>query len=143
MYGEKLLEWPYQIYYGQEKDIETDILILGGGIAGCWAAIAATRKGAKVVIFEKAATIRSGAGGAGCDHWGSAIYGNPACTIDPEERVEANLSGGIGAYGNGIMEYIQAMESYETLLELEKMGGKIRDTDDEFKGAPFRDEKTK
>lgn len=143
MYGEKLLEWPYQIYYGQEKDIETDVLILGGGIAGCWAAIAATRKGVKVVIFEKAATIRSGAGGAGCDHWGGAIYGNPACTIDPEERVEANLSGGIGAYGNGIMEYIQAMESYETLLELEKMGGKIRDTDDEFKGAPFRDEKTK
>ena len=30
-----------------------------------------------------------------------------------------------------------------TLLEIEEMGAKIRDTDDEFKKAPFRDEETK
>jgi len=39
--------------------------------------------------------------------------------------------------------YIAAREGYDTLLEIEELGAKIRDTDDEFKGAPFRDEKTK
>lgn len=34
-------------------------------------------------------------------------------------------------------------ESYEALLDMERMGMKIRDVDDEFVGAEFRDEKTK
>jgi len=144
MYGEKVLKWPYQNQYGQQAEIDTDVLIVGGGIAGCWAAISAAKKGVKVAILEKAATIRSGAGGAGCDHWGSVIHGNPGSVLDPEEYVNAQLhSGGLNEWGNGIMSYIQAMESYETLLELEQMGGKIRDTEDEFAGAEFRDENTK
>lgn len=36
-----------------------------------------------------------------------------------------------------------ARDSYDVLLELEKMGMKVRDTEDEFRGADFRDEKTK
>lgn len=144
MYGAIALEWPYQNCYGTQKKVDTDVLIIGGGIAGCWAAIAAARKGVKVALLEKAATIRSGAGGAGCDHWGSLIHGNPGSKLDPEEFVNSQLhSGGINEWGNGIMSYIQAMESYETLLEQEQMGGKIRDTEDEFKGTEFRDENTK
>ncbi|MCX6012480.1 MAG: FAD-dependent oxidoreductase [Chloroflexi bacterium] len=141
MFEGKIIEWPYRVDYAREKDIETDVLILGGGIAGCWAAIAAAGKGARVVIFEKGATITSGAGGGGADHWGGAVTGNPRSSITAEEYAEAELRG--GRYGNGIMAYIQGRESYETLLELEKMGGKVRDTDDVFKGSEFRDEKTK
>ena len=63
------LEWPYRVQYGEERKIHTDVLVLGGGIAGCWAAISAARDGAKVAIVEKGATIRSGSGGSGCDHW--------------------------------------------------------------------------
>src|SRR5271157_3498900 len=50
-------QWPYPLRYGQEQVIETDVLILGGGIAGCWAAISAARKGLRVAIIEKSATI--------------------------------------------------------------------------------------
>ena len=64
-----VLEWPYLIRYHVGNEVSADILILGGGIAGCWAAISAARKGAKAVIVEKGATIRSGSGGTGCDHW--------------------------------------------------------------------------
>ena len=46
-------------------------------------------------------------------------------------------------YGNGITSYILFKESYDALLDVEKMGVKVRDVDDEFKGAEFRDEKTK
>ncbi len=28
-------EWPYPIRYEEEQQIETDVLVLGGGIAGC------------------------------------------------------------------------------------------------------------
>lgn len=133
-------QWPYPIRYGKETEIDTDVLVLGGGIAGCWAAISAARKGARVAIVEKAATIRSGSGGAGCDHW---VYTpNPLSDVTAEEVVDAELQDS-GGYMNAISRYIAARESYDTLLELEKMGGKIRDLNDEFKGAGFRDEETK
>ena len=36
-----------------------------------------------------------------------------------------------------------AMECYDALMELEKIGLPIRDYNDEFKGAAFRDDKSK
>ena len=133
-------EWPYPIRYGEESAVETDVLVLGGGIAGCWAAISAARRGVSVAMVEKGATITSGGGGAGCDHWINTPH--PDSPITAEEVVEWELEYS-GGYTNGISRYIAARESYETLLELEQMGAKIRDTEDEFMQAPFRDEKTK
>ncbi|AGA68992.1 succinate dehydrogenase/fumarate reductase flavoprotein subunit [Desulfitobacterium dichloroeliminans LMG P-21439] len=49
--------------------IKSDVLIIGGGIAGLQAAIAAAEKGAKVIITEKADTRRSGSGSTGNDHF--------------------------------------------------------------------------
>ncbi|MBW2031032.1 MAG: FAD-dependent oxidoreductase [Deltaproteobacteria bacterium] len=136
------VKWPYPIRYGEEEEISGDVLVLGGGIAGCWAAIAAARKGAKVILVERSATISSGAGGPGCDHWSLAITGNPACPLTAEEVSKAIVDSA-GGYHNGIVTYITARESYETLLELEGMGAKIRDTENAFKGSPFRDENTR
>ncbi|MFM9414098.1 FAD-dependent oxidoreductase [Peptococcus simiae] len=48
---------------------ECDVLVAGGGIAGLMAAIAAAQKGAKVIVAEKANTLRSGSGATGCDHF--------------------------------------------------------------------------
>lgn len=133
--------WPYPVLYGKEREFETDVLVLGGGIAGCWAAISARKKGARVIMVEKAATIRSGSGGSGCDHWHYAIE-SPFCPLTPEEFAQALVDNHKG-YNNGIARYIQCKDSYDTLLELEQMGAKIRDSEDEFRGAEFRDEKTK
>ena len=53
-------DWPYPIKWGEEQRVDTDVLVLGGGIAGCWAAIAVARnKGTAVTLVEKARTIRS------------------------------------------------------------------------------------
>lgn len=46
-----------------------DVLVVGGGIAGLMAAIAAADAGAQVVVAEKANTMRSGAGTTGNDHF--------------------------------------------------------------------------
>lgn len=137
-------EWPYPVNYGKENLIETEVLVIGGGIAGCHAAINATKKGAKVAVIDKAPIIRSGSGGAGVDHWGGVLT-HPSSKITPEQASERGGGGPFasGDYYMGHVQYICSKESYDALLDVEKMGVKIRDEDDEFKGAPFRDEKTK
>ena len=49
--------------------INTDVLIVGGGIGGMCAAIAAVRGGVDVLVAEKADTRRSGSGATGNDHF--------------------------------------------------------------------------
>jgi succinate dehydrogenase/fumarate reductase flavoprotein subunit len=131
--------WPYPLKYDQEQEVDTDVLIIGGGIAGCWAAIAAARTGVKVAIMEKGATIRSGAGGPGCDHWCDCAS-NPGSKVDPDEWALKTCESG---YSNGIGREIQMRENYDTLLELEQMGGKIRPAGGEFTDEQGYDPKTK
>nr|WP_321354776.1 FAD-dependent oxidoreductase [uncultured Draconibacterium sp.] len=133
--------WPYPLEYDKEETISCEVLVLGGGIAGCMAAIAAARKGKKVVLVEKGATKMSGAGGSGCDHWESAAT-NPCSKVTPEELTQSMLDDNDG-YNNGISHYIECREGWDRMLDIEKMGGKIRDTEDEFTGAEFRDDDSK
>lgn len=139
------LPWPYKVNYGKETEVTVDVLIVGGGIAGCHAAINAARKGVKVAIVDKGAVVRSGCGGAGVDHWHMACT-NPCSKISPEEMMKIFAAMGdydYSEFGNGLTSYILCKESYDTLLDIEQMGLKVRDVDDKFVGAPFRDDKTK
>lgn len=135
------IKWPYANEFGQEEQIEADVLVLGGGIAGCFAALAAARRGEKVVVVEKGATVRSGSAGTGFDHWESACT-NPCSEVTSKEIAEAYVDEQ-DHLSNGIAHYICCEEGWDRLLDLEEIGGKIRDTEDEFKGADFRDEETK
>src|SRR5512139_3730351 len=130
-------EWPYAILYDQEQEIETDVLVIGGGMAGCWAAISATRKGLRVALVEKSSTVRCGAVGPGVDHWCDSPN-HPLSKVNPDEWA-IQLTDANGGYNCGIGRQIQCRENYDTLLELEQMGGKIRDTEDTWKGAEGRD----
>ncbi len=53
----------------KEEIIQTDVLCVGGGIAGLMAAIRASEVGAKVIVADKANTVRSGSAGLGNDHF--------------------------------------------------------------------------
>jgi succinate dehydrogenase/fumarate reductase flavoprotein subunit len=132
-------DWPYPVRFDKEQEVDTDVLVIGGGIAGCWAAISAARQGLKVALVEKGDVVRSGAGGPGCDHWCDAPA-NPLSNVDPDEWAQHMAD---RPYCNGIGLEIQCREDYDTLLEMEQMGGKIRDTKDEYKGAEGRDDKSK
>jgi succinate dehydrogenase/fumarate reductase flavoprotein subunit len=136
--------WPYPLRYGHEAAYSTDVLVVGGGIAGCHAAISAAKRGASVVVIDKGAVVRSGSGGAGVDHWGGA-YTNPCSKISPDEAiVRAGGHGPMaGAYGMKHLQYITFKESWDAALDMEEWGMAIRDEDDEFVGAEFRDEQTK
>lgn len=145
--------WPYNVDYEEELEIDTDVLILGGGIAGCWAAISAARTGVRVALVEKGDTVRSGAGGPGCDHW-CQCSANPHSKVDPDEwaKMLAQNPGALTAmpkgdpklsYGNGIGSQITCRENYDALLEMEQMGGQIRDIHDEYVGVEGRYPDTK
>ena len=100
-----------------------------------------TSQSKKVVLVEKGATQRSGSAGSGFDHWESACT-NPCSGVTAKEIAEAYVNEQDG-YSNGIGHYIECREGYDRLLDMESFGGKIRDTEDEFKGAAFRDDETK
>jgi hypothetical protein len=75
------------------------------------------------------------------DHWCDAPN-HPLSKVNPDEWA-LGLTNANGGYNCGIGRQVQCRENYDTLLELEQMGGKIRDTEDEWTGAEGRDEKTK
>jgi succinate dehydrogenase/fumarate reductase flavoprotein subunit len=55
------------------KEVDTDVLCVGGGISGLMAAIHARESGARVMVAEKGNTLRSGSGGVGNDHFGAYL----------------------------------------------------------------------
>jgi succinate dehydrogenase/fumarate reductase flavoprotein subunit len=135
------VRWPYPIEFDHTERLDCDVLVIGGGAAGCMAGSGAADWGAKVIVMEKAATVASGASGSGSDHWESAAT-NPCSKVTPEELTDAMIRAHDG-FNNGISHYIECREGWDRLLDIEAARGKIRDTDDEFVGAPFRDDETK
>lgn len=133
-------KWPYPVEYEKEERDEADVLVIGGGLSGGFAAIHAAKRGAKVIVLEKGATVRSGAAGAGIDHW-SFCFSNPCSKKTPEFMM--SIAEFTDPFGSAHNMFITTKESYEALLDLEEWGVKVRDVDDEFVGAPFRDDKTK
>lgn len=51
------------------EKIETDVLCVGGGVAGLMADIKARQFGTKVVVMDKGNTLTRSFGGAGNDHF--------------------------------------------------------------------------
>jgi succinate dehydrogenase/fumarate reductase flavoprotein subunit len=138
-----LPKWPYTVDYTKETEVTCDVLVLGGGIAGGHAAYTAARAGAKVAVVDKGNFLTSGCGGSGVDHWQLTIT-HPACTWAkaPLEAYKL-LMDNFNQNHNAIPLFIKCNESWPILQQCEQLGMKIRDSEDEFKGAPFRDEKTK
>jgi len=53
-----------------DRVVETDVLVVGGGIAGCPVAVKAAEHGLNVTIVEKANSERSGSAGSGLQRFG-------------------------------------------------------------------------
>jgi len=131
------IRWPYPVHYDRVRRIETDVLIIGGGLAGCSAGIAAARRGARVAVCDKAPIKKSGCGGAGMDHWNTVLE-CPDSPMTTEENVEKGKDTGLCH-----RDYIAEKGTWDALMELKRLGLKIEDEFDEFKNTRTRDEKTK
>lgn len=109
-----------EVFYMQYERIEADFLIIGGGTAGCMAAIRALELDPKlrVVIFEKSDIKYSGCIARGMDAINIVAIPGKA---SPEMYVESIMSSmqGICDYGPS---YVMADRSYELLLKLTEWG---------------------
>lgn len=115
--------------------IDTDVLIIGGGLAGCMAAIKAIEYGVDVTIAEKANTLSSGCAGTGVDHsWAyiPMIHEPMGWTID--DLIEDHAALIAGGFINKDLLRLVAAENYDRMLDLEKFGIKIRYDDSKIPG---------
>lgn len=116
--------------------IETDVLVIGGGIAGCMAAIKAREHGVDVVLVEKANTEHSGSAGAGIDHfWAYIPPVHEAMGWSLDDLLEDHTQG----YACGMVDkellYLVASRTYERALDLERFGLRFRFPDSSLPGG--------
>jgi succinate dehydrogenase/fumarate reductase flavoprotein subunit len=115
--------------------IDTDVLVIGGGLAGCMAAIKAREHEVNVTIVEKANTLSSGCAGTGIDHVWSyipPIHQEMGWTID--DLIEDHSQGIARGLINKELLYLVANESYDRVLDLEKFGVNFRYEDSKIPG---------
>lgn len=112
--------------------LKTDVLIIGGGLAGCWAALKAKQDGLNCTIVDKGYI-----GQTGCSRFASGDF---KCFL-PDSNFDSCMEKIVTSSGFlGHQEWIEAMllESYDRVLELENIGiefmkneeGKLLSTND-------------
>lgn len=115
--------------------IDADVLVIGGGLAGCMAAIKASESDQKVVIAEKANTLASGCAGSGIDHMWSHIpeVHNPmGWTTD--EMIDNHIKAVSHGFVNQDLCQLVINDSYQRMLDLEKFGINFRFEDSKLPG---------
>ncbi len=115
------------------KIYDCDFLVVGGGDAGCSAAIEAAENGVKTILLEKAKTERSGHSGMGMDH----VMDFPREGVTNLEYVKFfmgrhELLGGPGALMNPNVGYILGAKSWWALEKMERWGYPMRWEDDDY-----------
>ena len=108
--------------------IETDVLVIGGGLAGCLAAIRAAEGGdQRVSLVDKSNTLGSGCAAAGIDHlWGyiPPVHELMGYTLD--DMAEDHRVGTAHGFFRRDLFDLVAGTMYERVLDLEKMGIRFR-----------------
>ena len=60
------------------QTLETDVVVIGGGVAGCLAVLGATQAGAQVVVIDKGGLLeRAGSVAGGTDHFSAVLEEGP------------------------------------------------------------------
>jgi len=118
-----------------DKIVDTDVLVVGGGIAGCPAAAKAAEHGLRVTLAEKANTERSGSAAEGIDHYGGAFERG----MTPKEWMEhvnsysAGFAYGAVPWADPTRMYRQYANGMWAVEELEKLGVTMRWDDGDFR----------
>ncbi len=110
------------------KIVKTDVLVVGGGIAGCPAAAKAAEHGLKVTLVDKSKVDRSGSAAIGIDHYNGAYP--RGMTPQQWQELEKNLGPmayyGGGPYSDPSRVYRMYANGLWAIEELEKLGVTMR-----------------
>ncbi len=119
----------------QVVPVEADVLVIGGGLAGCMAAIKAAERGVRVVIAEKANTENSGCAGTGIDHsWAYVPPVHEPLGYTFDDLMKDHIEGSSAGLVNRDLLHLVASSNYDRMLDLEEFGIKIRYEDSTLPG---------
>ena len=98
------------------KDFSTDVLVVGGGLAGCWAAHKASETGARVLLVDK-----GWIGASGC----STFAGGDILWWTPEDDLQEWLNN-YARWGGYLFDpewfVILCRDIHERILEMDRWG---------------------
>ena len=120
-----------------DKVFETDVMIMGGGIGGCYCAMKAAEQGLRVLLVEKSKTDRSGSGAMGEDHYEPV----PCDGVTPGEFVKLWLERqhdvcGEGRFVDLNIPYRLLNDATWALEESERFGISMKWDDGEYYHMP-------
>ena len=104
--GAEVREYPTRVF-------ETDVLVVGGGYAGCMASIRAMQCGAKVIVLDKGEFAHSGTTGY---NWGSMYTSYDMSTDDPTTIIGSATAGKVRAASGTCDENITAALMTEMVM---------------------------
>ncbi len=103
------MEVPHDVY-------STDVLVIGGGLAGCWAAIAATRQGSRALVVDKGFV-----GGSGCSVFAGGVVLHLTPDDDPSDFVREHCRESELLLDPAWVEWL-VQANYERIAELDSWG---------------------
>jgi succinate dehydrogenase/fumarate reductase flavoprotein subunit len=114
-------------------ETETDVLVIGGGLAGCMAAIKASEEqGLRVTLVDKSNTIASGCAASGIDHvWSYIPPVHKKMGYTLEDMAEDHRVGTSFGFFRKDLFFLVAGTMYERMLDLERFGIQFRYEDSE------------
>lgn len=114
---------------------ETDVLIIGGGLGGCMAAIHAADLGVRVAVSDKSNTIASGAAAMGIDHiWSYIPPVHERMGYTLEDMAEEHRIGMSAGFLKKDLFLLVAGTMYDRVLDLERFGIRFRYEDSKAPG---------
>jgi len=117
--------------------ITTDVLVVGGGLAGCCAAAKAAEQGLDVTLLEKAVPERSGDAAQGIDHF-EGFFPRDGATSKRLVEFEDWKLGRYGArFPNLNLKYKIYENAFWTLEELERFGVPMKWDDGDYLWMTF------
>ncbi|MBW2018229.1 MAG: FAD-dependent oxidoreductase, partial [Deltaproteobacteria bacterium] len=115
----------------EDQYLKTDVLIIGGGVAGLNAALSAREAGQDVVIMDKAVIKRSGHAAGGIDHF--CAYLNTGPEWDTREAyLEFTAKSARGAADLSVVEKVYCDELETAIKRFDDIGCTLRRPDGSF-----------
>ena len=115
------MEVPHDVY-------TTDVLVIGGGLAGCWAAIAATRQGSRALVVDKGFV-----GGSGCSVFAGGVVLHLTPDDDPADFVREHCRESELLLDPAWVEWL-VQANYERIAELDSWDAPFDRHDDAASG---------
>ncbi|WP_338126611.1 FAD-binding protein [Cloacibacillus porcorum] len=110
------------------KIVHTEILVIGGGIAGCFASIRASKMGKSVPLLEKATLRRGGSVGPGKDHVSIGVHPE---SISYDEAREYAAAAKKDLVDPNVTLAVD-VHAYERVKDLEEFGVHLREDDGSY-----------